>query len=134
MILAAISAPAAAGTVRLTQADATSAHAPRGPLNTLDDIRIAIAGCWQWPPVDLVVDGIELSLRISFKRNGEILSARITYESQLISASERVLYHRSLINALTLCSPLPITDALGNAIAGRPFLFHFQDTRRQRKA
>jgi hypothetical protein len=32
------------------------------------------------------------------------------------------------------CSPLPFTDALGNAVAGRPFTMRFLDDRKLEQA
>lgn len=108
--------------------------APKGPLNTLVDVRDAIRGCWQWPPPSEVRQGMELTIRLSFKRNGEIFGARLTYETRNVSDDERRLYYGALLEALKLCSPLPVSESLGGAIAGRPFTFRFKDTRRQRKA
>ena len=98
------------------------------------DIRQALRGCWQWPPVSEARSGMELTVRLSFKRNGEIFGARITYQSAGVSDEERALYHGALLAALSRCSPLPLSESLGEAIAGRPFVFHIHDTRQQRKA
>ena len=108
--------------------------APKGPLNTTADIRQALRGCWQWPPASEVRSGIELTVRLSFKRNGEIFGARITYQTPGISEEERALYYGSLLAGLARCSPLPLSAGLGEAIAGRPMTFHIHDTRQQRKA
>ena len=108
--------------------------APQGTLNTMADVGRALRGCWQWPPFSEARSGMELTVRISFKRNGEIFGAHITYQTASVSAEERVLYHGALLAALSRCSPLPLTASLGEAIAGRPFIFHFHDTRQQRKA
>jgi hypothetical protein len=110
------------------------AVAPRGPLNTLQDLQRAIGGCWEWPPLSATRTGMDLSVLLSFKRDGEIFGARITYQSSGVSDSERALYYGALMRALKLCSPLPLSPALGRAIAGRPMYFRFHDTRQQRKA
>ena len=107
---------------------------PQGPLNTMADIRQALRGCWQWPPASEARSGMALTVRVSFKRNGEIFGARITYQSANVSDGERALYHGALLAALSRCSPLPLSVSLGGAIAGRPFTFHIHDTRQQRKA
>jgi len=106
----------------------------QGTLNTLADVKRAIRSCWRWPPVNAIRTGMELTVRLSFKRDGEIFGARVTYQSPDVSADERVLYYRALVQAIDRCSPLPLTPELGEAIAGRPFYFHFQDTRKQREA
>lgn len=108
--------------------------APKGPLHTLDDITKALRGCWQWPPLSEIRTGMDLTIRLSFKRNGEIFGARITYQSPGVSEDERSLYYGILLEALKLCSPLPVSESLGGAIAGRPMNFRFHDNRKQGKA
>ncbi len=77
---------------------------------------------------------MELTVRLSFKRDGEIFGARVTYQSPNVSQDERVLYYRALVATIDRCTPLPVSPELGDAIAGRPFYFHFRDTRKQREA
>jgi hypothetical protein len=108
--------------------------APKGSLNTLIDIRDAIRGCWKWPPLSEVRQGMELTIRLSFKRSGEIFGARLTYETPNVSDDERRMYYGVLMDALKRCSPLPVSESLGAAIAGRPFTFRFNDNRTERKA
>ena len=110
------------------------AMAPRGPLNTLNDVRRAILGCWEWPPVSMIRSGMELTVLLSFRRDGEIFGARITYQWPDVSPGERGLYYSALLRAIKLCSPLPLSPSLGEAIAGRPFRFRFRDTRKQKQA
>jgi len=118
----------------LPAAAAPTATAPKGELNTLAELYGAVRGCWQWPPLSATQSGIDLTVMLSFKRNGEIFGARITYETRFASAAERSLYHTALLAALQRCSPLPVSPGLGAAIAGRSMLFRFHDTRHQRKA
>ena len=108
--------------------------APKGPLNTLVDVRDAIRGCWKWPPLSEVRQGMQLTIRVSFKNSGEIFGAKLTYQTPNVSDDERRLYYGVLLEALKLCSPLPVSESLGGAIAGRPFMFRFNDNRRERKA
>jgi hypothetical protein len=77
---------------------------------------------------------MELTIRLSFKRSGEIFGARLTYETPNVSDDERRMYYGVLLEALKRCSPLPVSESLGAAIAGRPFRFRFNDNRRERKA
>ncbi len=108
--------------------------APKGPLNTLLDVRDAILGCWKWPPISEVRQGMTLTIRLSFKRSGEIFGAKLTYETRDVSDEERRMYYGVLLEAMKLCSPLPVSESLGGAIAGRPFMFRFTDDRKERKA
>jgi hypothetical protein len=113
-------------------ADEFRGVAPKGPLNTLMDIRKAFGNCWKWPPASEVRRGMEITIRLSFKRNGEIFGARLTYQTRDVSDEERAIYHGALLDMLKLCSPLPVSESLGHAIAGRPFTFRFHDTRGER--
>jgi hypothetical protein len=129
-LAAELASPAAAQTM-----ESGAGVAPKGPLNTLRDIGDAVGGCWKWPPLNEVVHGgMELTVILSFKRNGEIFGARLSYQRRDVPAEERALYYASLLDALKLCSPLPLSASLGEAIAGRPFSFRFKDTRGERKA
>jgi len=106
----------------------------KAQLNTLEDVKRAIQHCWRWPPARAIRDGMELTVRLSFKRNGEIFGARVTHQSRDVSDDEQFAYYRALVLMMKRCSPLPVTPALGEAIAGRPFFFRFHDTRKQREA
>jgi hypothetical protein len=107
---------------------------PKGQLNTLADVGKALKSCWRWPPLSETRAGMEFTVLVSFKRDGEIFGARITYQSPDVSDEERGLYYGALLAALARCSPLPVSESLGRAIAGRPLHFHIIDTRQQRKA
>lgn len=125
--------PILAAVLAGTSVAAASERPPR-PIETLADVGKALRACWRWPPADEVRSGMELTVLLSFKRNGEIFGARIVYQSRDVPERERALYHGALLDALGRCNPLPISDSLGNAIAGRPMRFRFNDTRQQRKA
>ena len=81
-----------------------------------------------------VRQGMQLTIRLSFKRDGEIFGAKLTYQTPDVSDEERRMYYGVLLEALKLCSPLPVSESLGAAIAGRPFMFQFNDNRKERKA
>jgi hypothetical protein len=108
--------------------------APTRSLNTLADVSRALRSCWRWPPLSEAQAGMELTIRVSFKRNGDVFGARITYQTKDVSDKERSIYYAALLEALARCSPLPLSESLGEAIAGRPLTFHIHDTRQQRKA
>jgi hypothetical protein len=107
--------------------------APNRQLNTLADVGKALKTCWRWPPLSEARSGMEMTVRLSFKRSGEIFGARLTYQTRTVSAEERALYQEALLAALRRCSPLPLSESLGAAIAGHPMTFHIHDTRQQRK-
>jgi hypothetical protein len=65
---------------------------------------------------------------VSFNRGGAILGhPRITYESENASDNDRLQYRIAVMEALQRCTPLPFTEALGSAVAGRPFAVPFRN-------
>lgn len=122
------------GVAMLAAMPPAMAEPAQAQLNTIADVGKALKGCWKWPPLSESRAGMEFTVRLSFKRNGEVFGARITYQTPHVSDEERSLYYGALLAALSRCSPLPLSDSLGSAIAGRPLYFHIRDTRQQRKA
>jgi len=112
------------GTVR-PQADAE----PVRRIDTIRGVFLAIQACWR-PPQGSGYSGQELTIRMSFKRSGELLGQpRITYYRAGTSPEQREPFTRSVREAFVRCTPLPFTEALGGAVAGRPFIFRFVDSR-----
>ncbi|HZD27159.1 MAG TPA: hypothetical protein VE251_00500, partial [Xanthobacteraceae bacterium] len=63
----------------------------------------------------------------SFNRAGEILGhPRITYESEQATDNDRLEYRIAVMEALQRCTPMPFTEGLGGAVAGRPFAVPFR--------
>lgn len=98
-------------------------------IETIRGVFLAIQACWR-PPRGSGYSGQELTIRMSFKRNGELLGQpRITYYRAGTSLEQREPFTRSVREAFERCTPLPFTEALGGAVAGRPFVFRFVDSR-----
>ena len=105
------------------------------PINTLKDVIAALRACWAPPPMDQSRPGMEITVQVSFRRDGELLGhPRITFESAGASDDERLAYRIAVAKMLKRCAPLPFTDALGNAIAGRPLTVRFIDNRKLKQA
>ncbi len=98
--------------------------AERGPLNRLADIAPAIRACWH-PPEDAA--GMELTLVFSLDRSGAVLGKpRISYSKLRGDLDQQKRFVASILAAVAACTPLEITQALGAAIAGRPFSMRFR--------
>jgi hypothetical protein len=105
------------------------------PLNTLHDVIAALRACWAPPPMDQSRPGMQITVQMSFRRNGELFGQpRITFESVGASDDERLAYRIAVAKMLRRCAPLPFTDALGNAIAGRPLTMRLIDNRKLKEA
>jgi hypothetical protein len=116
--------------------DANAAHGrPTAPLNTIKEVFAALEACWIPPDLDASRPGMQITVMISFKRNGELIGEpRITYESKDASPEDRKTYRLAVGEALARCTPLPFTEALGNALAGRPMTMRFIDNRKLKQA
>jgi hypothetical protein len=121
------------------QADPT-ADAPAGgekpeaaaerKLNTIRDMFAALRGCWVPPAKDASRPGMQMSVRLSFKRNGEPMSKpRVTFVTPDTPPEVRQTYLDAITASLKRCTPLPFTPGLGGALAGRPIAIRFIDDR-----
>jgi len=116
-------------------ATGVAAQAPQTPVNTLSELMAALRACWVPPPLDQSRAGMQITVQVSFRRNGELLGQpRITFESSGASDDERLAYRIAVAKMLKRCTPVPVTEGLGNALAGRPLTIRFVDNRKLRQA
>lgn len=112
--------------VKQCPSDAT----PATPLNTLQDLFDALCACWAPPAADEARPGMEITVRMSLNRKGEILGEpRFTFVLREATDKVKARYRTAVVAMLSRCTPLPLTDALGGAVAGRPFTLRFIDSR-----
>ena len=113
----------------------TAQPAAKTPLNTLQDLGAALRSCWIPPPLERSHPGMQITVQMSFRRNGELFGQpRITFESADASDDDRLAYRVAVAGMVRRCAPLPFTDGLGNAVAGRPFTMRFVDNRKLKQA
>ena len=112
-----------------------AAQAPQGQINTLNELGAALRACWIPPSLDRSRAGMQVTVQMSFRRNGELFGKpKITFESSGASDDERLAYRIAVADMLKRCASLPFTDALGNAVAGRPFTMRLVDDRKLKQA
>jgi hypothetical protein len=103
--------------------------APVRRVDTIRDVFRAIQACWRMP-AGSGFSGQEITVRLSFKRSGELLGKpRITYYKPGTEADRREPFANSVREAFDRCTPLPVTEGLGRALAGRIFSIRFVDSR-----
>jgi hypothetical protein len=103
---------------------------PDHDLDTIGDLFAALRSCWTPPPADGARQGMQMSVRFSFKRSGEIIGApRLTYSTAGVSADTRATYLKAINASLDACTPLKLTGGLGGALAGRPIAIRYVDNR-----
>jgi hypothetical protein len=114
---------------------AAAAHANAQPqqLDTIRDVFAKLYSCWQPPPASRA-SPMDITVVVSFNREGAILGQpRITYESANAGENDRIAYRIAVMETLQRCAPLPFTEGLGGAIAGRPFAVTFRSRKRPPK-
>jgi hypothetical protein len=73
---------------------------------------------------------MQMSVRFSFKRSGEMIgSPRLTYATSGVPADTRATYLNAINASLKACLPLKFTGGLGGALAGRPIAIRYVDNR-----
>ena len=103
------------------------ARAEEEKVNTIREAVAKIGSCWKPPPLSSA-NPIDITVIVSFNRAGEILGhPRITYESEQATDNDRLQYRLAVMEALKRCSPMPFTDSMAGAVAGRPFAIQFHN-------
>jgi hypothetical protein len=104
------------------------------PVNRLNELGPLLSKCLELPPDDEVRNGMRVTLKLAFKKNGDLLGEpRFTYITHEAPPEVKAAYHDAAIDMLHRCTPLPITEGLGGAIAGRPFVVPIVETRTETK-
>ena len=103
----------------------TGAPAQVEEVNTIQDLFARLRTCWK-PPAPAKARPIDITVVVSFNRAGNILGhPRITYESKDASDDDRLQYRIAVMEALQRCTPMPFTETMAGAAAGRPFAVQF---------
>ena len=105
-----------------------TSQAETAQVNSIQDVIARLRTCWKPPPAGRARPGIDITVIVSFNRNGDILGhPRIAYESEQATDNDRLMYRIAVMEALQRCTPMPFTEAMGGAVAGRPFAVQFQN-------
>ena len=113
-----------------SQDQAAKYRRPDHDLDTIGDLFAALRSCWSPPPADVAREGMQMSVRFSFKRSGEIIAVpRVTYATAGAPADTRATYLKAINASLQACQPLKFTSGLGGALAGRPIAIRYVDNR-----
>lgn len=116
------------GAAALLLAAVSSAPAQPAQVNTIADLFARLRTCWKPPEPSRVHPDIDITVIVSFNRAGEILGhPRVTYESEQADDNDRLLYRIAVMQALQRCVPMPFTEGMAGAAAGRPFAIRFHN-------
>ena len=105
-----------------------SAQTEPARVNTIRDVFAKLRTCWKPPPASRANPDIDITVIVSFNRNGDILGRpKITYESAQATDNDRLMYRVAVMEALQRCTPMPFTEGMAGAVAGRPFAVQFHN-------
>src|SRR5436305_13277169 len=97
----------------------------------VDNIKEAFArfrSCWKPPPRQRANPDVAITAIVTFTRDGKIFGhPKITYKSENATDNDRLEYRIAVMEALQRCTPMPFTEGMGGAVAGRPFAIRFQN-------
>ena len=107
------------------------AQAEAEQVNTIREVIARFGSCWKPPPASRANPDIDITVVVSFNRAGEILGhPRITYESEQATDNDRLQYRIAVMETLQRCTPMPFTESMAGAVAGRPFAVQFHHRKR----
>src|SRR6185437_142719 len=88
-------------------------------VDNIKDMFARLFSCWR-PPPPSKANPENVTVIVTFDRTGHIFGQpKITYESDQTNDNDRLLYRIAVMEALQRCTPMPFTEGMGGAIAGR---------------
>jgi hypothetical protein len=113
-----------------SQEDAAKYQKPDHDLDSIRDLFAELRSCWTPPQAESAKAGMQMTVRFSFKRSGDMIgSPRMTFATLGAAADVRDTYLKAINSSLDACIPLKFTDSLGGALAGRPIAIRYVDNR-----
>jgi hypothetical protein len=113
-----------------SEQDAPRYQKPDHDLDNIADLFAALRSCWTPPPADSAKEGMQMTVRFSFKRSGDLIGPpRLTFATVGTPAEVRQTYLKAINDSIGSCVPLKFTGNLGGALAGRPIAIRYVDNR-----
>ena len=113
-----------------SEQDAPKYQKPDHDLDNIGDLFAALRSCWTPPQADAAKEGMQMTVRFSFKRSGDLIGPpRLTFATVGAPAEVRDTYLKAINDSIGACVPLKFTGNLGGALAGRPIAIRYVDNR-----
>jgi len=117
-------------TINSRDAGPGKAPAPDPPIDSIEELFSALRACWEPPAREQAREGVQMSVRFSFKRTGQLMGPPfVTYTTPGTEAATRKIYRGAINVALARCAPLQFSKAFSAAIAGQPLSIRYVDDR-----
>ena len=115
---------------RPPEGDVSKYQKPDHDLDNIGDLFAALRSCWTPPQADSAKEGMQMTVRFSFKRSGDLIGPpRLTFATAGVPAEVRTTYFQAINDSIGACVPLKFTGNLGGALAGRPIAIRYVDNR-----
>lgn len=106
------------------------APAPDVTIDTIGELFAALRGCWEPPAADQSEAAMQMTVRFSFRRTGELFAPPVvTYSTRGVAADRKQAFRQAIDAALGRCGRLSFSEKFSAAIAGRPISVRFVDDR-----
>jgi hypothetical protein len=113
-----------------SEQDAPRYQKPDHDLDNIGDLFAALRSCWTPPPAEAAKEGMQVTVRFSFKRSGDLIGPpRMTFATEGAPTEVRSTYLKAINDSIGACVPLKFTGSLGGALAGRPIAIRYVDNR-----
>ena len=113
-----------------THDDAAKYRKPEHDLDNIGDLFAALRSCWTPPLAESAKEGMQMTVRFSFRRSGDMIGPpRVTYATAGVPSDIRDSYFKAISASLDACVPMKFTGSLGGALAGRPIAIRYVDNR-----
>ena len=113
-----------------SEEDAPKYQKPDHDLDNIGDLFAALRSCWTPPQADAAKEGMQMTVRFSFKRSGDLIGPpRLTFATAGVPSEVRETYLKAINDSIGACVPLKFTGNLGGALAGRPIAIRYVDNR-----
>ncbi len=110
--------------------EAAKYQKPDHDLDNIGDLFAALRSCWTPPEAEIAKQGMQMTVRFSFKRSGDLIGPpRLTFATAGATADIRETYFKAINASLDGCLPLKFTGDLGGALAGRPIAVRYVGNR-----
>jgi hypothetical protein len=119
-------------TLTITSRDAGPAKAPSpdAQIDSIRDLFATLRECWEPPAREQAQEGVQMSVRFSFKRTGDIVAPPfVTYTTPGTKPDTRQVYRQAINAAIERCAPLRFSRTFAAAITGQPISIRYVDDR-----
>jgi hypothetical protein len=117
-------------TINSRDAGPGKAPSPDTPIESIQDLFAVLRTCWEPPAREQAQEGVQMSVRFSFRRTGKIVAPPfVTYATPGTKIDTKQVYQRAINAAFERCAPLPFSKTFSAAIAGRPISVRYVDDR-----